>query len=65
MPIRSVLLGVLDEADLSMLENVLSQSSPDSGPEREQIALQLIHLFQAGVTDPDELFDRVSQRSET
>lgn len=58
MPIRTNAPGTFDESDLSMLESVLARLDPDSDVSRDQLARRLIHLFQSGTTDPDELFNR-------
>lgn len=65
MPIRSKLAGTLDEADLAMLESVLARSNAGQGEEREQVASRLIHLYQSGVTDPDELVARVNDGADS
>ena len=60
MPFRSKAAGILDEADLLMLETVLAQLEHSDDGAREYHAMHLIQLFQSGMTDPDELLQRVA-----
>lgn len=61
MPIRSRATGVLDDADMAMLEQVLAElsSSSDTRDEVDNRAVQLIALFQSGIREPSELLQRM------
>ena len=60
MPIRSRAAGIIDDAELLILEDVLARLSNDTDPSlREDYAIRLIQLFQSGFSDPDELYERV------
>lgn len=61
MPIRSRALGIFDEHDLAMLEEVLAKVSPpsDTAEVRDFYAARLIQLFEGGVRDADELQARL------
>jgi hypothetical protein len=59
MSIRSKLSGILDETDLFMLEAVLAKLDHDTDEVREYQAMQLLQFYQAGITDPDELLQRI------
>lgn len=65
MPLRASGSGSFDEEALSLLEAVLETVSPtsDALEVRDFYASRLIQLFQAGVTDADELVARLRRSS--
>lgn len=61
MPLQSLAVGVLEDADLTLLEEVLETVCPAEGDpeERKFRAKQLMRLFQAGATTREELLSRL------
>jgi starvation-inducible outer membrane lipoprotein len=60
MPIRSRAAGILDDSELTILEDVLARLVSEGKADlRDDYAVRLIQLFQSGFTDPDDLVERV------
>lgn len=60
MPIRSRAAGILDDSELTILEDVLARLVSEGRADlRDDYAVRLIQLFQSGFTDPDDLVERV------